>query len=35
VFDETGSIEAAARAMGVRSLDLAARLIGLDWSADA
>ena len=35
VFDETGSIEAAARAMGVRSLDRAARLIGLDWSTDA
>jgi integrase/recombinase XerC len=35
VFDETASIEAAARAMGVRRLDRAARLIGLDWSTDA
>jgi integrase/recombinase XerC len=35
VFDRTGSIEAAARAMGVRSLDRAALLIGLDWSGDA
>lgn len=35
VFDDTGSVEAAARAMGVRSLDRAARLIGLDWSTDA
>lgn len=34
VFDRTGRIEEAARAMGVRSLDRAARLIGLDWSDD-
>lgn len=34
VFDRTGRIEDAARAMGVRSLDRAARLIGLDWSED-
>ena len=33
VLDETGSIESAARAMGVRSLDRAARLVGHDWSA--
>jgi site-specific recombinase XerC len=33
VFDETGSIERAALAMGVRSLDRAARLVGHDWSA--
>lgn len=32
VFDETGSIEAVALAMGVRSLDRAARLVGHDWS---
>ena len=31
VFAETGRIEAAARALGVRSLDGAARLIDLDW----
>jgi integrase/recombinase XerC len=31
VLDETGSIEAAAIAMGVRSLDRAARLVGHDW----
>jgi len=35
VFDTTGRIEDAAQAMGVRSLDRAARLIGLDWSTDA
>jgi integrase/recombinase XerC len=32
VLDESGSIEAAALAMGVRSLDRAARLVGHDWS---
>lgn len=32
VFESSGSIEDAARAMGVRSLDRAARLIGLDWA---
>jgi site-specific recombinase XerC len=32
VFDETGRIEAVAQALGVRSLDRAARLIGWDWS---
>ena len=31
VFAETGRIEAAARALGVRSLDGAARLIDFDW----
>ena len=35
VFDETGRVEDAARALGVRSLDSAARMIGLDWAADA
>jgi len=35
VFDTTGSIEEAARVLGVRSLDRAARLIALDWSEDA
>jgi integrase len=33
VLDETGSIERTALAMGVRSLDRAARLVGHDWSA--
>ena len=32
VLDESGSIERAALAMGVRSLDRAARLVGHDWS---
>ena len=32
---ETGRIEATARALGVRSLDRAARLIGLDWQHPA
>jgi site-specific recombinase XerD len=32
VFDETGKIEAAAQALGMRSLDRAARLIGWDWA---
>jgi site-specific recombinase XerC len=31
IFDETGQIQAAATALGVRSLDRAARLIGWDW----
>ncbi len=31
VFAETGRIEMAASALGVRSLDRAARLIGFDW----
>ena len=35
VFEQTGRVERAACAMGVRSLDRAARLIGLDWPADA
>jgi site-specific recombinase XerD len=34
VFDEAGQIEAAAQALGMRSLDRAARLIGWDWSSD-
>jgi integrase len=33
VFDETGQIELVAQALGVRSLDRAAKLIGWDWSA--
>ena len=32
VFDETGRIEAVAAALGVRSLDRAAGLIGWDWT---
>jgi integrase/recombinase XerC len=32
VFDETSRIEAAAQALGMRSLDRAARLIGWDWA---
>lgn len=31
IYADTRQIEAAARALGVRSLDRAARLIGLDW----
>lgn len=31
VFDETGSIEAVARRLGLRSLDAAARVVGLEW----
>jgi hypothetical protein len=31
VHDETGSIEQAAQALGVRSLDQAARIIGYEW----
>jgi integrase/recombinase XerC len=34
VFDATGQIEAAAQALGVRSLDRAARLIGWDWASE-
>lgn len=34
VFDETGSIEAVAQHLGLRSLDTTARLIGLDWRED-
>jgi site-specific recombinase XerD len=34
VFDETGKIEAAAHALGMRSLDRAARLIGWDWTTE-
>jgi hypothetical protein len=33
ILDETGSIEAVARAMGVRSLDRATRLVGHDWTS--
>jgi integrase/recombinase XerC len=32
VFDETGRIDAVARALGMRSLDRAATLIGWDWT---
>ncbi len=35
IFAETGRIETAARALGVRSLDRAVRLIGLDWQRTA
>jgi len=31
IFEETGQIEVAARALGMRSLDRTARLIGFDW----
>jgi integrase len=34
VMRETGRIEAVAAALGVRSLDTAARTIGWDWTAD-
>jgi integrase/recombinase XerC len=34
VFEETGQIEAAAQALGMRSLDRAARLIGWDWASE-
>ena len=34
VLDETGRIEAAAAALGLRSLDAAARLVGWDWRAE-
>lgn len=32
VFDETGRVEDAARALGMQSLDRTARLIGVDWN---
>jgi len=32
VFDRTGDIRAAARALGMRSLDHTARMIGWDWT---
>ena len=32
VLQETGQIEAVAGALGIRSLDRAARLIGWDWA---
>lgn len=35
VLEETGRIDCAARALGVRSLDRAAVIIGWDWQADA
>lgn len=35
VFDESGRVEDAARVLGVRSLDSAARMIGLEWASDA
>jgi integrase/recombinase XerC len=34
VFDETGRIELAAKALGVRSLDRAATIISWDWRTD-
>lgn len=34
VLEETGRIEVAAEALGVRSLDQAARIVGWDWRAD-
>lgn len=34
VLEETGRIDCAARALGVRSLDRAARIVGWDWRAD-
>lgn len=34
VLDETGRIDCAARALGVRSLDRAAVIVGWDWQAD-
>ena len=34
VFESTGRIEVAAKALGVRSLDRAARLIGWDWNCE-
>lgn len=33
VLDETGRIDMAAKALGVRSLDRAARIVGWDWRA--
>jgi integrase/recombinase XerC len=35
VLEETGRIDCAARALGVRSLDRAATIVGWDWQADA
>lgn len=35
VLDETGRIELAARALGVRSLDRAAGIVGWNWRTDA
>ena len=35
VLEETGRIDLAARALGVRSLDRAARIIGWEWSESA
>ncbi len=35
VLEETGRIDCAARALGVRSLDRAAAIVGWDWQADA
>jgi integrase/recombinase XerC len=35
VYEETGRIEEAARALGVRSLDIAAEIIGWGWRDDA
>ncbi len=34
VLEETGRIDCAARALGVRSLDRAAKIVGWDWQAD-
>jgi integrase/recombinase XerC len=34
VLEETGRIDCAARALGVRSLDRAAAIVGWDWRAD-
>ena len=34
VLDETGQIDCAARALGVRSLDRAASIVAWDWQAD-
>jgi len=34
VLEETGRIDCAARALGVRSLDQAARIVAWDWQAD-
>ncbi len=35
IFDDTRQIEAVAQALGMRSLDRAARLIGWDWTNEA
>ncbi|MEU3143303.1 MULTISPECIES: hypothetical protein [unclassified Streptomyces] len=35
LYDETRNIENVARRLGLRSLDRAANLIGLDWTAPA